>query len=185
MKKLLLVLLLTAANFAASKTEAAPAKPQKTALKWPTFRPIAAKKSVPQVAAIQYLLRARGFYRSKPDGVFGVQTAASVRAFQRKNGLKADGIVAAQTFSRLLPTLKRGDKGDAVRALQTLLNGIISNSEVHGDRPLKLDGVFGFETESMLRFHQSLTNDFKDSRMHLKEDGIANTRTWWVLFVNP
>lgn len=184
MKQWILAAILLGATPVALTTGTQAAPQNIKALKWPTFRQTSSKKSIPEVAAIQYLLRARGFTNDKPDGIFGARTAISVRAFQRMNGLTADGIVGAQTFPSLIKKIKRGDRGDAVRALQVLLNNIIAQSEVHGDRPIKLDGVFQIETDSMLRFHQSLTSDFTDSRMHLKEDGIANPRTWWVLFVN-
>lgn len=49
------------------------------------------------VAALQRELRALGYLRSAPDGVFGAQTAGAVRAFQRDQGLPADGVVAGET----------------------------------------------------------------------------------------
>ncbi len=36
-----------------------------------------------------------------PDGIFGSETQAAVVAFQRNNGLVADGIAGTQTFQRL------------------------------------------------------------------------------------
>lgn len=38
-----------------------------------------------------------------PDGMFGALTEEAVREFQRKNGLKADGIVGAATLAKLIP----------------------------------------------------------------------------------
>lgn len=36
-----------------------------------------------------------------PDGIYGTETAAAVTAFQRLNGLVADGIAGRQTLERL------------------------------------------------------------------------------------
>lgn len=37
----------------------------------------------------------------KPDGIFGTETLATVRAFQQKNGLGVDGLVGRETMGRL------------------------------------------------------------------------------------
>ena len=37
------------------------------------------------------------------DGIFGSQTEEAVKNFQRKNGLKADGIVGPATLAKLIP----------------------------------------------------------------------------------
>lgn len=38
-----------------------------------------------------------------PDGIYGEITVEAVKAFQNKNGLKADGIVGPATLAKLLP----------------------------------------------------------------------------------
>ena len=53
------------------------------------------------VEALQQLLNADPRYPTKVDGIFGKDTAASVRAFQADNGLKADGIVGPLTWAAL------------------------------------------------------------------------------------
>lgn len=56
------------------------------------------------VRAAQYLLNGRGASVGKygADGDFGPATQAAVLAFQRRNGLTADGIIGAQTWAKLL-----------------------------------------------------------------------------------
>ena len=56
-----------------------------------------------QVKALQRLLVGYG-YDLKVDGAFGTITDRHVRAFQRKNGLSADGIVGTKTWQKLLGT---------------------------------------------------------------------------------
>lgn len=56
------------------------------------------------VRAAQFLLNGRGASCGKwgADGEFGPQTEAAVLAYQRRNGLEADGIVGQQTWAKLL-----------------------------------------------------------------------------------
>lgn len=53
------------------------------------------------VTQIQEKLRAWGYYNGSVDGVFGSRTEKAVIAFQRKNGLTADGVVGSSTLSAL------------------------------------------------------------------------------------
>jgi len=56
----------------------------------------------PHVMWLQALLNAEGFQCGTPDGVFGSNTDACVRSFQKAQGIPADGIVGAVTWSRLI-----------------------------------------------------------------------------------
>lgn len=56
-----------------------------------------------QVKTLQRLLVGFG-YDLKIDGVFGTITDRTVRTFQRKHGLSADGIVGERTWNKLLGT---------------------------------------------------------------------------------
>ena len=53
------------------------------------------------VKTLQTALQNQGFYTGKIDGIFGSGTVKAVKAFQRKNGLKADGIAGPQTQTKL------------------------------------------------------------------------------------
>lgn len=50
---------------------------------------------------IQSRLKAWGYYKGKVDGIYGPQTVAAVKYFQRRNGLVADGIVGAKTAAAI------------------------------------------------------------------------------------
>ena len=54
-----------------------------------------------EVKEMQRRLKKWGYYQGSVDGVFGAATKKAVIAFQKKNGLKADGIVGAKTFQAL------------------------------------------------------------------------------------
>ena len=53
------------------------------------------------VKTIQTKLKNWGYYKGAIDGIFGSQTREAVKYFQRKNGLKVDGIVGNQTLKAL------------------------------------------------------------------------------------
>jgi len=50
---------------------------------------------------IQIALQKAGFYKGKIDGKIGPQTKEAIKAFQKANGLKADGIVGKRTIEKL------------------------------------------------------------------------------------
>ena len=54
------------------------------------------------VRSLQTMLNALGYSCGRADGIFGDRTKAAVKSFQRRNGLKVDGIVGPATRSRLL-----------------------------------------------------------------------------------
>ncbi|MGI6005579.1 MAG: spore cortex-lytic enzyme [Christensenellales bacterium] len=53
------------------------------------------------VSQVQRKLKEYGLYNGAIDGIFGSQTEAAVKQFQRYNGLTVDGIVGQQTAARL------------------------------------------------------------------------------------
>ena len=53
------------------------------------------------VRAVQKRLKELGYYNGSADGDFGPATEAAVKAFQRANGLSADGKVGKQTLAKM------------------------------------------------------------------------------------
>lgn len=114
------------------------------------------------VQALQYLLKQRGFSLTV-DGDFGSGTETVVKSFQTQNGLSADGIVGPATWGKLVLTVQQGSTGDAVRALQTLLNAKRSAG-------LTVDGVFGAGTRAaVISFQQ---------HAGIGADGVVGPTTW-------
>ena len=72
------------------------------------------------VAALQYLLRNRGFGQGGIDGGFGPGTDAAVRGFQRAAGLGTDGLAGAATLGALRREVLFRAPGDPVRFYRPL-----------------------------------------------------------------
>jgi N-acetylmuramoyl-L-alanine amidase len=54
-----------------------------------------------EVREVQRRLQLWGYYKGSVDGVFGASTKNAVIAFQKKNGLTADGVVGKSTYKAL------------------------------------------------------------------------------------
>ncbi|MBQ7831034.1 MAG: spore cortex-lytic enzyme [Clostridia bacterium] len=54
-----------------------------------------------EVKEVQRRLKLWGYYKGSVDGAFGAGTRSAVIAFQKKNGLKADGVVGKSTYKAL------------------------------------------------------------------------------------
>jgi len=103
------------------------------------------------VTSLQFLLTARGF-TTTADGDFGSGTEDAVRAFQSGAGLAADGVAGPQTFTALVMTVRQGDDGAAVQALQVQLNKHGSGLDTDGDFGSLTSGAF---TQALAQLHLS------------------------------
>ena len=125
------------------------------------------------IRTLQFLLRARG-HNLTVDGMFGPATEAAVKAFQTSKGMTADGIMSAQTWSALIIQVKKGSSGDAVRGVQ-------EEFQFRAGEPgkgLKVDGIFGPQTDSTVRgFQHALSLDVPS----VVVDGIVGPVTWQAL----
>ena len=130
-------------------------------------------------------LAALGYLTGISDGQYGAATKAAVLAFQKKNGLSADGVLGTNTRKRLFSEgaigaketsqpdgvgerkLTLGMKGDDVKSVQTKLIAL-------GYLTGKADGVYGTATESAIRRFQT--------RNGLTSDGICGEDTVKALY---
>jgi len=140
---------------------------------------------------LQRRLHARGFDPGPVDSVFGSQTRAAVKAFQKSRGLKATGAVDKtawkalnQTEERIFPrerqeqplakkqlasqqtVLDKGNKGSKVKTLQLRL-------EIQGYAPGPIDGVFGSKTAAAVKQFQKAQG--------LATTGTVDEATWEAL----
>lgn len=65
------------------------------------------------VVLAQRRLRDWGYYHGALDGVYGRKMYAAVTLFQRRNGLRADGVVGPRTWAALGETVRRAGAGTA------------------------------------------------------------------------
>ena len=137
-----------------------------------------------EVKRLQTALSELGYYKMDVDGVYGKGTLAAVRAYQRANGLSADGIAGPKTLGKLYAEadasaadspgsspgsaakLQQGSSGDGVKELQTAL------------------WYLGYYTGSVTGRFDSATAaavmDFQKAA-GLKRDGIAGQNTLTAL----
>ncbi|GIG68881.1 peptidoglycan recognition protein family protein [Phytomonospora endophytica] len=129
---------------------------------WPILRKGATGENV---RTLQFLLRQHGATLTV-DGDFGAVTETAVRAFQTAGGLTVDGVVGAQSWPKLVVTLRQGATGEAVKALQRRL------AVVHGFN-LNVDGNFATATNTAVRSFQTGHG--------LTVDGVVGPVTWLAL----
>jgi peptidoglycan hydrolase-like protein with peptidoglycan-binding domain len=121
-----------------------------------------------RVLAAQHLLRAHGATIAA-DGAFGPLSGQAVQAFQQTlRAVEISTTLGQLDWPSLIITVKQGDgpegpKGEAVRAVQTLL------------ADLTVDGDFGPQTDAAVRQFQQVFLP--------PADGIVGPNTWHTLMV--
>ncbi|MCA0985245.1 peptidoglycan-binding protein [Halobacillus yeomjeoni] len=119
-----------------------------------------------QVKEFQNHLQSLG-YDLLVDGRFGPITEQSVQQFQKKHGLKVDGVVGPMTWRKLKmmaypgTPLKRGAVGREVIKVQRRIG-------------VNADGLFGIRTEAAVKKYQR--------HFQIEVDGIVGPITWRYLF---
>jgi len=165
-----------------------PEKEEESAEAWPKLKKDSAGDAVAQ---LQEALIELGYMSGKADGTYGEKTVAAVKAFQKANGLTADGTAGEETQkvlyggkakaatasskatatpkTKATPTptpastvLKTGAKGSEVKELQ---NKLIQLGYLTG----KADGVYGTKTAEAVAAFQKASK--------LTADGVAGAKT--------
>jgi len=86
-----------------------------------------------QVRQVQQKLILYGYMDGTADGVFGPKTYDAVVWFQRKNGLKADGVVGQATAAALGLNLSASVSAAAYNETETYLLGRLVHGEARGE----------------------------------------------------
>jgi len=130
------------------------------------------------VKQLQQTLKNRGFFSNSVTGNYGTATEAAVKAFQKKYGLKQDGVAGPATQTLLFgssassadtaTSLKKGSSGTAVRNLQYVLYEL-------GYYDGKINGEYGDTTADAVRAFQ-INNDLSPV------DGVAGKNTLKVIY---
>ena len=87
-----------------------------------------------EVREVQTRLKNWGFYKGNVDGIYGWRTANAVKAFQRKHGLKADGIVGNATAKAIgIRTGTASARGGTSRSNETYTLAQCVHGEARGE----------------------------------------------------
>lgn len=84
--------------------------------------------TVSENKAIQQKLKELGYYKGSIDGVYGQGTRSAVIAFQKANGLSADGIVGPKTASALGVTINSEEVAQSGSDLYLLAKCVYSEA---------------------------------------------------------
>ncbi len=129
---------------------------------WPLVKQGASQSTNWRVLAAQYLLRSWGATIAA-DGSFGPASGAAVSAYQQTlRSTEISTTLGQLDWPSLIRTVRSGDHGDAVKAVQTLVPG-----------GLTVDGSYGPLTEAAVREFQAM--------FAAPVDGVAGPITWHAL----
>jgi peptidoglycan hydrolase-like protein with peptidoglycan-binding domain len=141
---------------------------------WPVLRQ-GTNSAWPKVTvrSLQYLLAAHGA-KLVITGTFDTKTRAAVINFQRSHHLAVDGVAGSATWRALIPKLKLGSTGPAVRAVQDQAN-FRNGRDGHS---LNVDGIYGKKTQAWVRgFQHAMAQEVRGFTVN----GVVDTITWHAL----
>ena len=133
------------------------------------------------VRQLQTRLRSWGYYSGTIDGVYGAKTESAVRAFQKRNGLTADGIVGQKTAAALglnLPSSTGGGSAASSNGNLYLLARLV-HGEARGE-PYKGKVAVAADDES-IRAARDAMNGWDPSNGCLYYYNPATATSRWML----
>ena len=86
-----------------------------------------------EVTQIQTKLKRWGYYNGSIDGIFGSQTLAAVKYFQRKNGLTVDGIAGPKTLAAMGISSSSGNSSSTSNSSNLNLLSRVIYGEARGE----------------------------------------------------
>lgn len=125
------------------------------------------------VRILEQKLKDKGILKGKVDGTFDAATKRAVSTFERRQGVKADGVVGNSLWTKLGgagagsgPRLEVGASGAEVKVLQRRL-------AAKGHYDGAIDGDFGPQTQAAVRAFEKKSG--------LKTDGSVGPEVWRAL----
>lgn len=125
-----------------------------------------------EIEALQKKLQSMGYLDDIADGIYGENTEAAVREFQKEHGLSVSGSMDRKTIDAVNRkyssqtgsfSLSVGDSGEKVIRLQNKLL-------LHGYDPGTVDGIYGAGTERAVQRLQEAER--------LAATGVADSNVW-------
>ena len=183
-----------------SAKKAATPSPKPTATPTPTSSALRVGSTGAKVKSMQQRLKALGYYTGSVDGTFGEGTRKALVAFQKANGLSADGVAGTATLNKLHSSSAKSavsvsSNATSRPAMRTYVASTLSSYRYlqqgsRGSDVKKLQqrlkdlgyfsgsvsGDFGADTEVALRAFQE--------RNGLWVDGVAGEDTQRMLYSN-
>ena len=86
-----------------------------------------------KVKEIQTKLKQWGYYKGNVDGIYGPSTVSAVKAFQKKHGITADGIVGSKTAEKIGISLTESSGGSSASASDTTSDVYLLARVVYGE----------------------------------------------------
>ena len=165
-----------------AQRQASPQKTVKRPAKQTRVRPQAARhrrgsdRTPRRIREVQRLLQ-RHDLPIRVDGVYGPNTRAAVRWFQRTRGLRADGVVGPATYSALRQDRPPARLTRLLRLTDPVQTGrdvaVVQRALRRAGHRVRVDGRFGPQTDMAVTRFQ-LTH-------RLSPDGRVGPKTWTAL----
>ena len=153
-----------------------------------TYIPVYEDSTGREARVLQAALKELGFYTGKVDGVFGSASVTALKAFQNKNGLRADGIASSAVLQFLYESKVKNSAGKSVyiNTLPPVDNCPMEPGNV-GEQVTELQILLsskGFYTGTFTETYDAATERAVKAFQKaygLVVDGKAGAKTWAAL----